>query len=163
MRPLIPVAIFPTVLAFVFTSGCLDFHSAPNGIYTGTIKIVQNGGSKSTSIALDTPEVRELITTYEAKEADIREHLAKEPYSLEEERHQIMPIRTTFLDAMTRARCIVVKENTRCRILEISTARCSPLPEATITYLRVLITNGPLKGQQAWICRNAYSLPFESP
>jgi hypothetical protein len=64
---------------------------------------------------------------------------------------------------MANAPHINVKENTRCRMLEISKAGCSASAEATITYVRAIITNGASKGQQVWICRDPYSLPFESP
>ena len=151
------------MLVFVVASGCLVFHSAPNGIYTGTVTVVPSGHSKATQIVLDTPEVRQLIAAYEVKSGEIDHTLAKEPHTLQEERRQILPSRIAFLEAMASAPHITVKENTRCRMLEISKAGCSPVAEGSITYVKVVITNGPSKGQQAWICRNAYSLPFESP
>ena len=86
-----------------------------------------------------------------------------EPHTLQEERRQIMPSRAAFLAAMASAPHITVKENTRSRMLELSKAGCSPSAEATVTYVRVVITKGDSKGQQAWICRDPYSLPFESP
>ena len=155
----------PAVLAVAFTwaTGCLSFRSAPNGIYSGTITLVQNGTAKPVDIILDSPDVRQLISAYAAKAAEIDHDLSREPHTLQYERDHIMPARTEFLTAMGRAPHITVKENTRCRMLEISKAQCSRIAEATITYVKVVITNGAYKDQQAWVCRNPYSLPFESP
>ena len=82
---------------------------------------------------------------------------------MEYERGQIMPARTAFLASMAAIPHIAVKETTRCKMLEISKAQCSTLAEATVTYVKAVITNGAQKGQLVWICRNPYSLPFESP
>lgn len=86
-----------------------------------------------------------------------------EPRTLEYSRGQIMPGRTAFLAAMAGIPRIMVKETTRCKMLEISKAPCSPVAEATVTYVKAIITTGSSKGQQVWICRNPYSLPFEGP
>lgn len=119
--------------------------------------VVYGGHSKTTQIVLDSPEIRQLIAAYETKTAEINHALGMEPHTLQEERRQILPSRTAFLAVMARAPHITVKENAQCRMLEISKA-CSPDARVTITYVRVVITNGDSKGQQAWICRNAYSL-----
>jgi hypothetical protein len=74
------------------------------------------------------------------------------------------PGRKALFDAMGRAPHISVKESTRVHVVEISKARCDYLhPEATITFVRAGVLNGASKGQQVWICRNPYSLPFENP
>jgi hypothetical protein len=86
-----------------------------------------------------------------------------EPHTLQFERAQIMPARTAFIAAIAGVSHITVKENTRCRMLEISKAACSPVAEASVTYVKAVITTGGSKGQQVWICRNPYHLPFESP
>jgi hypothetical protein len=128
-----------------------------------TMKVVHNGGSKPVEIVLDSPAIRELIATDEAKESELQQALATESHTFQEQRQLILPVRTQFLGAMARAPHVTTKEKTRCRVLEISRARCSTAPEATITFVRVVLTNGSSKGQQVWICRNPYSLPFEEP
>jgi hypothetical protein len=61
---------------------------------------------------------------------------------------------------MDRAPHIIVKENTRVRVAEFSNVRCYFLyPEATVTYARFAILNGPSKGQQVWICRHINTEP----
>jgi hypothetical protein len=125
--------------------------------------VVHGGHSKPIQIVLDSPEIRQLVAAYEASTAELNQGLAKEPSTFQEKMRQILPGRTEFLAAMVRTPHITVRENTRARVLEISKAGCSSFPEATITYLRVVITNGTSKGKQAWICRNPYSLPFERP
>jgi hypothetical protein len=127
------------------------------------VTVVPDGKSKTTQVVLDSAEVRQVIASSEIKTAEIHHDLAMGPNTIQEWRRQIMPSGTTFLAAMASAPHIMVKENTRCRMLEISKAGCTPYAEATVTYVRVVITNGDSKGQQAWICRNPYSLPFESP
>jgi hypothetical protein len=125
--------------------------------------VVHNGQTKTIQVVLDTPEARQLITAYETKTAETYHTLAMEPRTLEYRRGQITPGRTAFLAAMAGLPRVMVKETTRCKMLEISKAPCSPLAEATVTYVKAIITTGDSKGQQVWICRNPYSLPFESP
>jgi hypothetical protein len=137
--------------------------SGSNGIYGCPVTVVHNGQTKTIQIVLDTPEARELITAYETKTAEINHALAMEPRTLEYQRGQITPGRTAFLAAMAGIPHVMVKETTRCKMLEISKAPCSPLAEATVTYVKAIITTGDSKGQQVWICRDPYSLPFESP
>ncbi len=73
------------------------------------------------------------------------------------------PGRKAFFEAMDRAPRIIVKENTRIHVIEFSNVRCEFLhPEATVTYTRFTILNGPSKGQQVWICR-LINTEFGSP
>lgn len=158
MKPYLGLATY-----FACATVCLSFQPASNGIYNGTMTVVHRGHSKPIQIVLDSPEVRQLVAGYEADTAALNQDLAKQSYTFQEKMRQILPGRIEFLAAMASTPRITVKENTRVRVLEISKARCSSAPEATITYLRVVITNGTSKGQQAWICRNPYALPFERP
>ena len=150
-------------ICFAYATVCLSFQPASNGIYNSTMTVVHRGHSKPIQIVLDSPEIRQLVAAYESNTAALNQRLAREPYTFQERMREILPGRTEFLAAMSRTPDITVKENTRVRVLEISKAGCSSVPEATITYLRVVIANGPSKGQQAWICRNPYALPFERP
>lgn len=154
---------FCLAICFAYAAAGQSFQPASNGIYSGTMTVVHRGHSKPIQIVLDTPEIRQLVAAYEAKTAEINQVLAQGPSTFQKRAHQISPGRTEFLAAMASAPHITVRENTRVRVLEISKAGCTSFPEATVTYLRVVITNGTSKGQQAWICRNPYSLPFERP
>jgi hypothetical protein len=150
--------------AAVCTTGCLISHYGPNALYSGTITVVAGGRATATTIVLDTPEVRQLIAAYEAKtDAMMRSLAAQRPRTWQEYRRLVTPDRTEFLAAMAAAPHVTVNENTRCRMIERSKAGCSPIAESTITYVRVLVTDGPSKAQEAWICRDPYSLPGERP
>jgi hypothetical protein len=137
------------------------------------MSVVHGGRSAPISVVLDSPEVRRLVALEESRQAQV-DQLWRDQHKRAEAERELQealrnpegysPSRKEFFEAMARAPRIPARENTRVRVLEVSKARCSySAPEATITYLRVLVINGASKGQQAWICRNPYSLPFESP
>jgi hypothetical protein len=130
-----------------------------------TMSVVRGGRSKPIGIVLDSPEVRDLV-----RKAEDRQRNEPWNYTTRQFEDRLMdpekysPGRKSFFEAMDRAPHIVVKENTRVHVVEFSKVKCDFLdPEATITYTRFTVLNGPSKGQQVWICRNINAEPFGSP
>src|ERR1700683_4091237 len=40
-----------------------------------------------------------------------------------------------------------------CRIIQRSTSKCGPTPEATAVYVLISLTSGPSRGKQGWVCQ----------
>lgn len=82
------------------------------------------GFSNSTSVhvAYDSPEVRKLVA-----DGDPPDELFKMPgFSV--------PVKSY------------------CSIIERSTSKCGPTPEATAVYVMIKVTSGPSLGKQGWAC-----------
>ena len=82
------------------------------------------GFSNSTSVhvAYDSPEVRKLVAG-----GNFRDDLFKMPgFSV--------PVKSY------------------CSIIERSTSKCGPTPEATAVYVMIKVTSGPSLGKQGWAC-----------
>jgi hypothetical protein len=133
------------------------------------MSVVRGGRSKSIAVILDSPEVRQLVSLASARQ-EAADQFWRTPHTREEGIRRVQderrdpekysPGRKAFFEAMERAPHIIVKENTRVRVAEFSNVRCEFLyPEATVTYTRFTILNGPSKGQQVWICRHINTEP----
>jgi hypothetical protein len=109
------------------------------------------------SVVLDSSEIQSLVAQEEARQAELFWPAASVVEWIEQQKGN--PARKAFFEALALAPHITVQENTRCRVLQISKARCSD-PEATVTFLKVVITDGPKKGEHAWICQIPYSTLF---
>ena len=140
-------------------SGCVLFRDPT------TMSVVRGGRSKPIGIILDSPEVRDLVRQAEdPQRSEPWNYTTRQFEDKLRNSEKYSPGRKAFFEAMDRAPHIFVKENTRVHVVEFSKVRCNFLhPEATVTYVRFSLLDGPSKGQQVWICRNINAEPFGSP
>jgi hypothetical protein len=121
-----------------------------------TMSVIRGGRSVPIGIILDSPEVRQLVTLQEGRQTTA-DRFYRDPHTPEDASRRIhdelkdsesyLPGRKEFFAAMANAPRISVKENTRVRVLEVSKARCDySHPEATITYVRILIIQRNFEG-----------------
>lgn len=158
---LAPLLILVMILTLGVNSGCAVFGGGT--LYTHTLAVARKDRSAPISIVQDSPEVQDLVAEEEARQAEFDQLLRTNRPSDKEYIRRVReqdndPARKAFFGALASAPHITVKENTDCRLLQISKARCS-VAHSTTTFLKVVITNGPRKGEKAWICQNPYFFP----
>jgi len=109
----------------------------------------------------DTPDVRLLILEQEKSDAaelrwlkELRAHDERVLGVQDRRRHpeRYAPTLLSFTEAMAAKPGFAVRGSTMCRLLKRSQARCTPDPLDTYAYLKVLIAEGPKKGEQGWAC-----------
>jgi hypothetical protein len=61
--------------------------------------------------------------------------------------------RIAFLKQMGQAAGFIVPPGSHCTIVQQSNAICSEYPDSNPNYVKVVITNGPLKGRAGWGCQ----------
>jgi hypothetical protein len=109
----------------------------------------------------DSLDVQALILAQEKSDADELRWL-REPGTRDEKvkgvddrrRHpeRYSPTLASFIEAMTAKPGFAVRGGTACRLLRRSQARCTPHRLDTYAYVKVLITEGPNRGQEGWAC-----------
>jgi len=128
------------------------------------IPIYGIGISPPTSVVVDSPDVRKLISEEETRQ-DQEDHFYRERHTKEEKlqhaddliKHadQVLPGHKDFVEAMAKVPAITVPGKARGKVLQISKARCLPDGTSTVTFIRVVVIGKKPPGQsEVWVCEN---------
>jgi hypothetical protein len=131
------------------------------------IPIYGIGISTPTSVAVDSPEVRQLISE-EEKRRDEVDHFFRQNHTKDAElqhvddliRHpdRMLPGHKDFVEVMAKAPAITLPTKARGKVLQISKARCLPDGVSTVTFIRmVVVGKKPPGGTEVWVCENPYA------
>lgn len=128
------------------------------------IPIYGIGISAPTSVVVDSPEVRKLISEEEKRQDEV-DRFYREKHTEDEKRQhandlekhpeRMLPGHEEFVEAMAKAPAMTVARKARGKVLQISKARCLPDGYSTVTFIRMEVSGKkPLGGTEVWVCEN---------
>jgi hypothetical protein len=123
---------------------------------------VIRGNTPGTAIKLirDSPEVRELIALEETQapaevhggEALLLKSGAVAIVERRQHPERYFPEHVKFVEAMTHQVGPMAPVGSYARVLERSHAKCERDPSLSAEYWKVMVKDGPMRGEEGWLC-----------
>lgn len=126
-------------------------------------QLVTRDGSAA-RLVQDSPDIERLLSIQRTRDAEgdtfwrekhSSESVTKRVENMRLNPERYAPGREAFLLAMSRSAALSVPGHTYARLVQQSGARCNLNPITTSSYVKVLITSGPLRGNQGWMCEDS--------
>jgi hypothetical protein len=157
----------PSFIPYLMFAAILEGQRPPYWNQGAKIPIYGIGISAPTSVVVDNPEIRKLISEEETRQ-DLADRFYREKHKEDEKlqhaddliKHpdRVLLGHKEFVQAMAQVPAITVVRNARGRVLQISKARCLPDGTSTVTFIRmVVIGKKAPAGTEVWVCENPYA------